>query len=266
MDEIASIEHATLAALPPRAQETWNGWLLAFDDGTVGRCHSAAPLRHAAPPAETLAETLAGIEQRYAQAGRATVLRVPELPAFDGLRARLQDAGYVRRKPILVQTGRLAGFDAAGAQLRVELAPSAAPEWEQVFLGEGFDPVDGASRLAILRRGRHSVFASVREGERTVAVGSACFAEGWCGVHGIRTLPSHRGRGLAAAVLAALAAGARERGVQRCFLQVEQGNAPARALYARQGFATAWAYAYWSRQEPGRQRNGPAPGPGSPAS
>jgi GNAT superfamily N-acetyltransferase len=169
-----------------------------------------------------------------------------KLPAFAGFQAHLREAGYVRTKPTLVQTGRVGELAGLGqARVEMELASTAAADWEQVFLGEGFDPVDGASRLAILRRGRDSVFASVREAGRTVAVGAACFSGAWCGVHGMRTLAAHRGRGLAGAVLSALGAQARERGVLRCFLQVEEGNARARALYARHGFATAWTYAYW---------------------
>ena len=83
MDDIESIERATLAAVPPQRLEQWGGWLLAFDDGTVGRCHSAVPLRHEAPPPGVLA----GIERRYAAAGLPAVLRGPELAAGDGLRA-----------------------------------------------------------------------------------------------------------------------------------------------------------------------------------
>ncbi|HET8747780.1 MAG TPA: GNAT family N-acetyltransferase [Ramlibacter sp.] len=244
MDEIEAIERATLAGVPPRAQESWNGWLLPFDDGTVGRCHSAVPLRHEAPEPGTLA----GIEQRYAGAGLATVLRVPQLPAFAPLQAQLRAAGYVAYKPTLLMVGRVS--DLAGpaeSSAAVELSDSAAADWEQVFLGEGFDPVDGASRLAILRRGRDSVFASVRQEGRTVAVGAGCFSHGWCGVHGMRTLPAFRGRGFAGAVLSALARRAREQGIERCFLQVEEGNVPARSLYARRGFAPAWGYAYWKK-------------------
>jgi ribosomal protein S18 acetylase RimI-like enzyme len=65
----------------------------------------------------------------------------------------------------------------------------------------------------------------------------------------MRTLRAQRGRGLAGAVLAALARHAQACGVQRCFLQVEEGNGPARSLYAGRGFATAWGYAYWKRKE-----------------
>lgn len=244
MDEIEAIERATLAAVPPQRLECLHDWLLAFDDGTVGRCHSAVLLRHDAPAPGALGE----IERRYADAGLPAVLRVPELAAFDGLRGELQTQGYRRSKPTLVQVGRVTGL--TGGALRgsdVQVADTASADWEQVFLGEGFDPVDGASRLAILRRGRGSVFASVREPGRTVAVGSACFSDGWCGVHGMRTLPAHRGRGLATNVLAALGQAALERGIERCFLQVQQDNAAACSLYAARGFVTAWVYAYWKK-------------------
>lgn len=244
MDRIEGIERATLAAVPPQRLAQWEDWLLPFDDGTVGRSHSAVPLRHAPPGEHVLAE----LERRYAAAGHATVLRIPELASFAALHATLAASGYVRAKPTLVQVGDLARLAAVGSgDTQVEIAERPGEDWEQVFLGEGFDPVDGASRLAILRRGRSSLFAGVRSEGRIVAVGCAGLSDGWCGMHGMRTLPAWRGRGLATAILAALAAAARERGVQQCFLQVDAANTPARSLYARLGFETAWSYAYWQR-------------------
>ena len=46
-------------------------------------------------------------------------------------------------------------------------------------------------------------------------------------------------------VLRAMAQEARQRGIERVFLQVDQHNAPALALYRRAGLALAWGYAYW---------------------
>lgn len=244
MHDIGAIERATLAGIPPQRLEQWGGWLLAFDDGTVGRCHSAVPLRHVAP----VPGCLDAIERRYGAAGLRTVLRVPERPAFDAFRRQLETTGYRRSKPTLVQTGRTSELAGSGmGTIEVQLADAPGAGWEQVFLGEGFDPVDGASRLGILRRARGSVFAGVQDHGRTVAVGCASLSEGWCGIHGMRTLPTHRGRGLAGAVLAALARAAAARGIERCFLQVEEHNAVARSLYAARRLATAWAYAYWKK-------------------
>ena len=39
-----------------------------------------------------------------------------------------------------------------------------------VFLGEGFDPVDGASRVAILKRSASSLFATATVGDEVAAV------------------------------------------------------------------------------------------------
>jgi N-acetylglutamate synthase len=244
MDRIEAIERATLAAVPPQRLERWDDWLLPFDDGTVGRSHSAVPLRHTAPGEHVLPE----LERRYAAQGLATVLRIPELASFSALHAALVAAGYRRAKPTLVQVGDLARVAAARHEgVQVEVAERPGDDWEEVFLGEGFDPVDGASRLAILRRGRQTLFAGVRQEGRIVAVGSAGLGHGWCGVHGMRTLPAWRGRGLATSILAALARAARDKGAQQCFLQVEAANTGAQALYAGLGFSTAWSYAYWRR-------------------
>jgi N-acetylglutamate synthase len=245
MDRIEAIERATLAAVPPQRVEQWGDWLLPFDHGTVGRSHSAVPLRHDTPAEGVLPQ----LERRYAEAGVPTVLRLPELASFAAMEAELAAAGYARAKPTLVQVGELAALATAPTGGgRVEIAERPGDDWEQVFLGEGFDPVDGASRLAILRRASGSLFAGVRAEGRVVAVGSASFGHGWCGLHGMRTLPAWRGRGLATTIIAALARAARERGAQQVFLQVDAANATARSLYERLGFATAWTYAYWQRQ------------------
>ena len=242
METIEAIERATLHAVPPERLESWDTWLLALDHGTVGRAHSAAPLVHAVPRADSLQQ----LERRYRAEGLKTVLRLPQVPAFDDLRAELAARGYAQVKPTLVQTAPLASVAArAAVHAEVALAGTPGADWEQVFLGEGFDPADGASRLAILRRGTHSLFASVRREGSTVAVGAACLSHGWCGIHAMRTLPAWRGRGFATAIVGALLAAARERGVTRTFLQVEQANASARSLYAGLGYETAWGCAYW---------------------
>jgi len=56
-------------------------------------------------------------------------------------------------------------------------------------------------------------------------------------VHDVVVLASHRGRGIAARMFAEVEAIARERGACKLTLEVLEGNAAARALYARLGFA-----------------------------
>jgi ribosomal protein S18 acetylase RimI-like enzyme len=67
---------------------------------------------------------------------------------------------------------------------------------------------------------------------------------GWCGVYGLTTVPSARGRGVASSVMHALAAVASASGVRDTYLQMERDNLPARALYEKTGFTVAYGYHY----------------------
>lgn len=243
MEEIESIERATLAAVPPSAQAELPGWLLGLDSGTVGRCHSAVPLVHSQPAADVREE----VEACYARHGLPAVWRLPRHSAFDTFSLGLQDQGYVAARPTLVQTGSVQAMASlpGGPEVRIAQRPDA--RWAEVFLGEGFDPIDGASRLAILGRSTSTLFASVEVEGRLAAVGCACLSHAWCGIHGMRTLPQMRGRGLARTILGALGREAHARGFARAFLQVEEANMQARTLYRRAGLSDAWAYAYWAK-------------------
>jgi len=241
--DVEAIERATVAAVSPEAAEELDGWLLPFDTGIVGRAKSAVPLRHAACEAAVVAE----IEARYEARGLPPLFRIADDPCFDSMRKELERRGYRAGRPTLVQIADSKTVRQVSTEATAEVATAPDAAWAALFLGEGFDPVDGASRVRALSRTPGAVYASVREDGRAVAGGAAAFGYGWASVHGMRTEQAHRGRGLAARVLAGLAAVALERGIERIFLQVEDDNAPALALYRRAGFETAWRYSYWQR-------------------
>lgn len=261
---IESIERATIAAVRPEALEELPGWLLPLDRGSVGRAHSAVPLAHEAPPLAALAQ----IEARYAAHGLPPVFRLPAAqPAWAGFGAALRERGYVSAHATVVKRGSarrmVEGGGASAAEgaadpdvdagvdpgVRIDGQPQ--PDWARVYLGEGFDAAEGADRVRLLRRAQDALYLSLRvpEGESgagsVAAVGCVCFAEGWAGVHGMRTRPMFRGRGYARRVLAAAGREALARGIERAFLQVEIENQRARGLYARTGFEPLWTYVYW---------------------
>ena len=244
--DIEAIERATIAAVSPDLTEEIDGWLLPFASGTVKRAKSAVPLHRSAVDAATLDR----IEDRYDSRQVTPALRLAEAPCFEGLRAELERRHYIDDSPTCVQVGsaqRMRQVVAGAALADVDHAPDAA--WSALFLGEGFDPVDGAHRVRMLSRAKGSLYASVREGGRTVAAGAMAFGHGWASVHGMRTERAQRGRGLAARVLAGLAQAASARGFERVFLQVDAQNHAALSLYRRAGFETQWKYCYWQRQQ-----------------
>lgn len=250
--DIEAIERATLIAVAPQWVDTLEDdatWLLPMDTGTVTRAKSAVPLRHDIAPPEP-AELLQRTEARYAARNLPTLFRLADVACFEGLVETLARHGYQALKPTVTQAGTSRAMAALGRgePAQVDAAPDAG--WKSVFLGPGFDPVDGASRVQALTRGSSNLFASVRENGVTVAAGAMSFGHGWASVHGMRTDQSARGRGLAGRVLAGLAQAALARGFERVFLQVEAGNEPALALYRRAGFVSAWTYRYWQRPAP----------------
>lgn len=240
--DVDAIERATLSAVAPERIEAVEGWLLPMDHGTVGRAHSAVPLHHGIHDPAFIGE----ISLRYQDAGFRPVFRLPDLPSFDGWWPVLTARGFKSEQPTLTQTGALDGLlslasDTEGVSL--EARPDAA--WMAMFLGEGLDPVDGASRSRALSRAEGTLFASLREGGQTLACGAACYAQGWLSMHGLRTAGGQRGRGLAGRLIRAMALEAQRRAIARAFLQVDGSNAPALALYQRAGMTTAWPYTYW---------------------
>ena len=241
--DIEAIERATLQAVAPRAVETLPGWLLPMDSGTVGRARSAVPLHHHTPDVALLETILA----RYAAGGFKPAFRLPDVPAFEAFQAVLRERGFVRQQPTLTQTCAIAGLLPTDPDLAAELAEAPDEAWMSMYLGEGLDPVDGASRARSLSRASDMLYASLRENGQTLACGAASFGQGWLGVHGMRTAAAQRGRGLAGTIVQAMAREAAHRGIRQAFLQVDIGNAPACSLYHRLGFTTAWSYAYWRR-------------------
>lgn len=258
--DIAAIERATVAAVAPSACAEWPGWVLPFDGGTIGRSHSAVPLAHdsgvwaahGSPQA-----LVAAMAAAYRAQGLVPSLRVAHVPGLAPLQAALRAAGFSMTQPTLTMTApwpvnadtgggrRAAATDAARPVVDVQDQPDDA--WAAVYLGEGFDPVDGACRVAALSRAVGSVYARSRAGAQgpVVATGVGSFGHGWVGVHGMRTLPAHRGQGHASAILQGLQRVAAARGVTQAFLQVEQANEGAQRLYRGVGFRPAWLYHYW---------------------
>ena len=244
--DVEAIERNTIAAVAPETVAEWLGWLLPFDHGTIGRAKTAVPLRHA-PAALERIDVIDTLEARYREQDLPCILRIADLPAFAPFIEELQRRGYVGAKATLVQIASTRRMQqvSSGAPATMDRRPDDA--WAALFLGDGFDPVDGAGRVAALSRAPDSRYASVREDGHTLACGTVAFGHGWASVHGMRTDAAHRGQGLAGRVLAGIAQSALAEGLERVFLQVEEHNPAAHALYRRAGFETAWRYRYWQR-------------------
>ncbi|HEX8485435.1 GNAT family N-acetyltransferase [Sphingomonas sp.] len=96
-------------------------------------------------------------------------------------------------------------------------------------------------------------FFSAWDGDALAGMGA--IKDSGCGnaeVKSMRTEPAHRRKGVGAAVLARIVAGAREAGLTRLSLETGTGEdfAPARALYLRAGFVDCAAFADYPADSP----------------
>ncbi len=221
-----------------------DGWLLFADRGWTGRANSVLPLRTPAQPLERLLDRARGY---YAERGLALQIQLP-MPARGLLDAELAARCWTIQRPTVVLTKALdaAAEPAAIAGYQLQLAAAPDADWLAGYHYRG-GPLPAAAAQLLARHDR-AQFASIRQGRQVVAIARGVVDEGWLGVSAVEVAPEHRRRGLAVQLMRQLAAwGVGQRAVN-CYLQVDEANTAALALYARLGFIEHHRYHY--RLEP----------------
>ncbi|NHA68731.1 GNAT family N-acetyltransferase [Phycicoccus sp. CMS6Z-2] len=256
----ADLQRVMVGAWPPVESEHLGGWLLRASGGFTQRANSVMT---AGDPARPLPAALEEAEAWYARRGlppAVTVFGPVGLTAgADPLGALLLERGYAPRVTTTTYTAAVA--EVADS---VAATPTAGPEvttttaldddWFAAYTRYREAPEQWAR--AVLTGSPEQVFAAVRDGGEVLALGRLGVAATWGGVAAMWTAPEARRRGLATAVLGALARAARERGVRSVHLQTDDDNDGAVAVYRRHGFAPH--HAYVTLRRPGR---GPGPRP-----
>ena len=238
------LEELSLNSSAPPGQLLYDGWLLRFSPGKAKRARS---INAVYPSRLALPDKVAHCERVYGERGLPAIYRISmhtEPPQLDAL---LEGLGYEPFSPTEVQAtavdpGRLAG-----------------PEVENPRLEEWFDMVGDLRGSPIAHRGAHlgrlaalplgMRCAAVLEAGVPVATGLAIVEDGHVGLFDVATREGKHRRGFARTIVAALLRWGWEQGARQSYLQVDEGNAPAIALY--RGFGFAPVYRYWYRGRPG---------------
>jgi N-acetylglutamate synthase len=222
-------------------------WLLRAAGGFTGRANSALAT---GDPGVPLADAVAEVSRWYTARGLPAMVSVaypiggPQDSSLDGF---LAARGWlVRSRAATVMTATphaVAGQTAeAAAAVRIDLDAEPDEPWLARYRYRGQPPPPIARRLLLSAPWQR--FASAREGGRTIAIGRVAAAGGWAGLTAVEVDPRHRRRGLGRAITGALAAAAVQRGAEGLYLQVEDDNAAARALYRQAGFVDHHGYHY----------------------
>ncbi|TCB97629.1 GNAT family N-acetyltransferase [Micromonospora zingiberis] len=253
-DAVVELELAADEAWPAPVRARLGDWLLRAADGWTGRANSALPV---GDPDRPLPAALDAVERWYADRGQPALVNTP-LPLAAPVGAELDKRGWDSRPTVLVQTAPLTALQtptagpaggAAPAADVVELDGGPSDEWLAVAAGrKGGLPEAARHVLTAVDQVR---FAHAYADGTLVAVGRGTVTGHgrWLGLSLIEVLPAARGQGHATAVVRALGRWADATGATDAFLQVEQHNAPAVALYRKLGFVTH--HTYRTRVAPG---------------
>jgi N-acetylglutamate synthase len=250
-------------------EEEWLGdWLLRAADGYTGRANSALPLGDPGLPLDAALDHVTGW---YRARGLPPMLAVPLPLGYDpsdpagpsdaidpsgaaasvgsgaGLDAELTARGWPTRSGpafVMVADLPLAAAEVATVPAGAVLAVDPDPDdgWLARYHYRGTDSQPPVLRT-VLASAADQAFVSIRSGPDVLAVARLSIADGWAGLTAVEVASSHRRAGLGRAITAAACAEAVTRAARRVFLQVETGNAGARALYERCGFR----YSHWYR-------------------
>ncbi|MFC5959288.1 GNAT family N-acetyltransferase [Streptomyces pratens] len=245
--------------------------------GFTRRANSVLPL---GDPGMPLDEALTTVCRWYAERGLPAYVQTATGAegTQEALGAELERRGWVREVTAELWVGGLAPVADAGpapsggepAGVDVLLSREADEAWLARYQRRGVNEValkvlgGGSSRSGGSPRssqaesgGGPSVwFATVPAGDggpgggapggaAPAAIGR-CVVDGrWAGFSAVEVDPALRRRGLASAVMAALARRALDEGASAAWLQVEEDNAAAHALYGRMGFAAHHSYHHY---------------------
>ncbi|MCX4795109.1 GNAT family N-acetyltransferase [Streptomyces sp. NBC_01242] len=238
-DELAPI---CARAWQPVESEPLGDWRLRAARGFTRRANSVLPL---GDPGMPLDEALGRVRRWYEER---------ELPAYiqtatgaegtqELLCAELEERGWRREVTAEVRIAALAPVGDLDAEVsRVRLSRDLDEAWLSRY--QRFE-TPGPHVLQVLRGGPSVWFAAVpgdAAGAAPAAIGR-CVVDGrWAGFMAVEVDPAHRRRGLASAVMTALARKALDEGASAAWLQVETDNDAARALYEGMGFAVHHRY------------------------
>jgi GNAT superfamily N-acetyltransferase len=246
------VEAACFNAFPSLKQAILDGWLLRFSKGVSRRANSANPLHagYAGPGA-----VIERIEALYRRQAQPAIFRVPSFLAAE-IDEPLAVRGYRSEGETCVLYGEMADV-AAAADPGVEFSARPGAEWlaAMAALQRHTETQRRVYRRIVGAVAVPAAFARLRIDGDLAALAYGTIGDGLLCYESVITDPGRRRQGLAWRVIASLAAWGREQGARGVCLQVEAGNAPARALYDRFGLTTElYRYHYW--REPKTPQNG----------
>ncbi|MFE6103395.1 GNAT family N-acetyltransferase [Streptomyces laurentii] len=237
------LARVTARGWQPLESEPLGDWTLRAAAGFTRRANSVLPLGDPGLPLDAALERV-----RAWYAARGLPAYVQAATGAEGtqevLCAELERRDWVREVSAEVRIAGLAPLDDTDADVSaVRLSRSVDDPWLRRYQRTG---KPGPHVTKVLGGGPRVWFASVAGTDDVPAAIGRCVVDGrWAGFMAVEVASAHRRRGLATAVMTALARRALEEGASAAWLQVEADNDGARALYDGMGFTVHHHYHHY---------------------
>lgn len=242
--EARRFEELTLNSSSALKQAIHDGWVLRFSPGSnVKRANSVTPLYPSLLPIDA---KIAYCEAAYASENLPTRFRISDFCEPADLDAHLAARGYERVEPTFVMVLPLdGGVEIPDTQSINELS---LDEWLAIahqLRGDEKETI-AAHRARLISLPCRRIHVALQAEGNTVCVGLGAVLDNDCfGLFDIYTPAPLRNRGYSRQLTAGLIGIARREGARLAFLQVDEGNLPARHVY--EGFGFRPVYRYWYR-------------------
>ena len=245
---------ASVVELEAIAARGWQGttvrplgdWLLRSGGGFTDRANSVLPL---GSPGRDLDEALVAVRSFYDETGLPAKFQMPDdAPGSAAARldAELLSRGWRAYTSVVVMTAAVT--DLLSSCPPVPGLPSAdftrAPTANWLdgyhYRGKPLPP----NAIAVLMEAEEPVFASVTDARGRAGVARGVVTDGWLGITAVTVDQSRRRAGVGRHLMGELSRWAAGRGAHSVYLQVDDQNAGALAMYDRLGFTEHHRYHY----------------------
>lgn len=245
--KIKIIEDLSLNAWPSYQMQIYDGWILRFSHFYTHRTNCIEQL---GPSSIPLPDKLDYCEEIYEKWGSPAIYKINPLldSSFD---QKLMERGYFTAHITQVMTRDLSSLqDCKNVPVNITLARKISPQWlDGLFSMKGMTNKTHLkivpSMYAAIPKDTLAVCAIDRN--RIIGTGLGILDRDYVGIYAIHVCPNYRGQGIGKAICETLLNASRQCGAAFAYLQVVQGNIPAKGLYTSLGFQDL--YTYWFRQQ-----------------
>ena len=245
--QIKQIEDLSLNAWPSHKMELYDGWILRFSYFYTHRTNSVEQF---GPETLPWSEKVPYIEKEYARLGSPAIFKISPLVSsnFDFM---LENRGYRIEHTTQVMTLELAEACLDSPSDRVHLLEGIPDEWMRGLFS--LKKMTNQQHLLVVPSmyraiPKETICACIRKNGEMIATGLGILDRDFIGIYAIHVREDMRRHGLARQICTALLLEGQKKGADKAYLQVIEGNDPARHLYESLGFS--YLYTYWFRVQP----------------